>query len=203
MKRPHFEAPRAIEPATQMLERFIEERIAEGASFKPGDSVLCSWMLFQVGNEEQGRLPLLAPRQGVMPMSFVPDCSCALNLVLAQRYVCDSFEVIVSACNACQAGIAIKNLKNCKQVFMNRTDEEEGNASGWFFGALDSASDVNDRANLEPKSLWELSCSFPKCMDFFLLPPGWQVLLEDRPIVLHEGEPAVALSNSYFAAKYQ
>ena len=63
----------------------------------------------------------------------------------------------------------IKDLANCKRIFINRTDQESDRASGWFCGASDSKLDVNDAQNLEQKSLWELSCDFPQLRDFFPL----------------------------------
>jgi hypothetical protein len=138
-----------------------------------------------------------------MPMRFVEDSSDALNLILTQRYVCDSFGVECGWCNAVQSAVVIKDLADCKRIFMNRTEQEDGRASGWFFGASDSKLDANDAHNLLLKSLWELSCDLPESRDFFLLPHGWQVALEDRPVVLQDFNVAGAQPNSYYVARYQ
>jgi hypothetical protein len=186
-----------------MLREFLKMRVAEGAEFKAGQTIQCSWMWFKVGMDEHGELVLLAPKPGAMPMNFVPDSSDALNLVLTQRYVCDSFGVACGSCSAMQSAIVVKDLHRCKKVFMNRTDPENGRVSGWFFGASDSKLDVNDTCNLELKSTWELSCNLPESRDFFLLPQGWQVAFDEGPIVLCDFEPATARPNSYYARRYQ
>jgi hypothetical protein len=85
---------------------------------------------------------------------------------------------------------------------MNRTERENGRASGWFFGAADSKLDSDDVHNLELKSLWQLSCELPKSKDFFLLPQGRQVVFEDRPVVLRDFKVASALPSSYYAERY-
>jgi hypothetical protein len=136
-----------------------------------------------------GKQAIFAPQIGNMPMKFLCDCSDALNLILTQRYICDSFGVECCWCNARQSAIVIKDIADSKEIFMNRTDVEDGSVSGWFFGAQDSKLDVNEATNLELKNLWELSCQFPDSKDFFLLPAGWQVVFERSPIVLGISSP--------------
>lgn len=203
MKPPHLYAPNAVAPAVEMITGFLESRIEEGAHFLSGQTIQCSWMWFTVGEDEKGRSVVLAPRTGAMPMDFVPDCSEALNLVLTQRYVCDSFGVEPGWCSAMQSAIVIKDFSECREVFMNRTDPEDGHSSGWYLGAFDSKLDVNDAENLQLMSLWELSCHFPLSRDFYLLPPGWQVVFDQPPTVLRDFERAVPEAGSYCARKYE
>jgi hypothetical protein len=186
-----------------MLSNFLQSRIAEGAEFKIGHTIQCSWMWFRVGTDERGQPMVLAPQRGIMPMNFVTDSSDALNLILIQRYMCDSFGVECGWCNAAQSAIVVKDLATCKKIFMNRMEQENGQASGWFFGASDSKLDPKVVHNFELKSLWQLSCELPESRDFFLLPQGWQVVLEDRPVVLRDFKVASALPNSYYLARYQ
>ena len=136
-------------------------------------------------------------------MRFIEDCSDALNLILTQRYVCDSFGLECGWCNAAQSAVVIKDLKACKRVFMNRMEQENGSDSGWFFGASDSSLEVNDPNNLERKSLWELACLLPQSRDFFLLPQSWQVVFEERPVLLHDFKAASAQPNSYYDKRYR
>lgn len=203
MNPPRIHAPKAIAPAVKMLTDFLKSRISEGAEFQTGHTIQCSWMWFRVGTDEGGQPVVLAPRAGITPMSFIADSSDALNLVLTQRYVCDSFGVECCWCDAAQSAIVIKDLADCKKVFMNRTEKADGRTSGWFFGASDTKLDASDVRNLELKSLWELSCQLPESRDFFLLPQGWQVVLEDRPVVLQNFEVTSAQPNSYYVTRYQ
>ena len=202
MKPPRINAPRAIAPAVEMLRSYLQSRIAEGVMFTCGQTIQFSWMWFQVGSERD-ELVIRGPKSGVMPIEFTTDCSDALNLVLTQRYVCDSFDANIGWCSAVQSAIVIKDIAQCRQIFMNRMEEQEGNVSGWFFGATDSQLDANDAESLELKSLWELSCDIPASADFFLLPSGWQVSFNERPLVFQGSKFVSARSDSYYAAKYQ
>lgn len=202
MKPPQIHAPNAIAPALGMLSDFLQSRVAEGVEFKIGQTIQCSWMWFKVGTDGRGEPAILAPQTGIMPMRFDIDSSDALNLILTQRYVCDSFGVECSWCNAVQSALVVKDLATCKQIFMNRTAQEDGRTSGWFFGASDSKLEANEAANLELKSLWELACSLPESRDFFLLPQGWQVVLENHPTVLQDFRVASPRPNSYYVSRY-
>lgn len=145
---------------------------------------------------------MFGPRLGVMPMDFQLDCSDALNVVARQQYVCGSFGVECDPCDALQSAIVVRDIDTCRDLFMDRMDASCGHASGWFIGAHDTRLDVNDEGNLELRSLWEISCSIPAAIEFFLLPTGWQVMLKDLPVVLRKNETATPQPGSYFAAKY-
>jgi hypothetical protein len=202
MNIPQVHAPKAAEPALKMLTGFLESRVKGGASFKADETIQCGWMWFKIGQDHGGGLAVLAPKPGVMPMQFEPDCSAALNLVLVQKYVCDSFGVNPSLCSAAQSAIAVKDLANCKDIFMNRLEEASERSSGWFFGAADSQLDSDVADNLELKSLWELACHIPAAHEFFLLPPTWQVFFSEPPMVLRDSEPVSPKEGSYFTRKY-
>jgi len=201
MNVPQVHAPNGLPPALKMFTGFLESRAKSGVTFKPDQTIQCGWMWFKVG-ENGGGLSVLAPKLGVMPMEFGPDCSDALNLIAVQRYICDSFGVDPSLCSAMQSAIAVKGLADCKDIFINRLDEPNERSSGWFFGAADSKLDANVAENLELKSLWELSCLIPPATEFFLLPPGLQVFFSNSPIVLRDATPISPKEGSYFARKY-
>ncbi|MCA9795118.1 MAG: hypothetical protein KC910_25090 [Candidatus Eremiobacteraeota bacterium] len=195
--RPTFHAPRAIAPATEMFENFL----AEGGPFRDGDSIQLSWMWLKVVQQGDG-LSIHAPRPKSMPMEFQPDCSDALMLTLTQRYLCDSFGVAASPCNASQAALVVKDLNRCQKVFMNRLGPEEASDSGWYFDSPESQLDANDPDSLEYLSLWELAGRYPLALDFFLLPTDWQVALQAAPTVLQNFKPVAARPNSYYALRY-
>jgi hypothetical protein len=199
--RPKIHAPDAIEPAMDMLANFITTRLEEGATFAPGETIQCGWMWLIV-EETDGERCVVAPELGVMPMQFQADCSNALNMVLGQRYLCDSFQLGYGWCDARQAALTIKGIGESDEIFMNRQGEGKDQDSGWYFGASDNPRDPNDANNLEWRSLWELSCLFPRALEFFLLPPGTQAVLNGPLAVLRDHEPLIAQPESYFAAKY-
>jgi hypothetical protein len=108
MNPPRIHAPKAIPSAVESLSKYLKSQIAEGAEFKIDQTIQCAWMWFKVGTDEQGQPTVLAPQTGVMPMSFVADSSDALNLVLTQRYVCDSFSVECGWCNAVRRPLLLR-----------------------------------------------------------------------------------------------
>tara|TARA_R110002096_G_scaffold426410_1_gene636085 strand:- start:5008 stop:5643 length:636 start_codon:yes stop_codon:yes gene_type:complete len=200
MEEPRIYAPHAIEPAYEALKSYLEDSVAAGAEFKVDDTIQMSWIWLQVSNDERGK-KVTAPVYPSMPMEFSDDCSDALNLMIRQRYVADSFGEEPGWCNACQSAIVIKDLYECEQWFMNRMDPEEASDSGWFVGAEDSNLDVNVAKNLERKSLWELYCHREEIGEFFLLPVDWGVDFEAEPVVWHDNEQITPLPGSYLEAK--
>lgn len=208
MKPPRIHAPTTTEPALKIranLANSLRERIMDGASFAPGHIIHLGWMCFKILPDQTGELVVHAPRAGTLPMAFIPDCSLALNLILEQHHICDSFELDVelAPCNARQSALVIKDFAACREPFMNRTDPVKENASGWFFGATDSKLSPQRPENLEWKSLWELSNLVPAAAPFFLLPPGWQVSFKDKPTVLKDYKPASPVRGSYYDCKYR
>ncbi len=184
-----------------MLCQFLKDRVNEGAKFAHDELIQVSWMWLKL-EESEGLLKILSPEFGVTPMNFIDDCSDNLNLALTQSYLVESFGTKFGWCNCRQSAIVIKDIDHCRDIFMNRLSEEENLDSGWYFGAQDSNLDADDVGSLERRSLWELFCRYPASGDFFLLPSGWQVVFEDKPVVLKDFSPAAYDSDSFYARKY-
>jgi hypothetical protein len=201
MNLPLLHAPNAVKPAYDTFINFLRNRIYEGATFSDGVLIQFSWLCLKV-EESEGQRRIISPEFGVTPMNFIDDCSDSLNLVLTQKYMVESFGAEFGWCNCRQSAIVIKDFDGCRDIFMNRLNEEGNSDSGWFFSAQDSKLEVDDASNLERRSLWELFCRRPFCGDFFLLPPGWQVMFEDKPVVLTDYLPATYDNDSYYAQKY-
>ncbi|WP_309397751.1 immunity protein Imm33 domain-containing protein [Cerasicoccus maritimus] len=203
MKKPTFSAPTAISTVAQSLTHFIDTQFAHGAKFEAEQYLQFGWVQFKI-EEVNGGLQILAPKPEATPLQFQPDCSDALNLILRQRYMCDSFGVQMMSCHLGSSIICIKDFAERKQLFIDRLDAPKEHASGWFLGARDSELDTQNVENLELRSLWEIACAFPDFVDFFLLPQGWQVILEEKaPMVTHAYEIATAAPGTYYADKYQ
>jgi len=202
MTPPTVHAPTAVAATLRLMTEFLESRVAAGATFQPGESIQFGWMWFRVGTSDRGEPAVRVPEFGSMPMRFIDDCSEALNLVLLQQYVCDSFAVAPSECSCMQSALVIADIDACHEPFIDRIDGEENRTSGWYFGAADSALDPNVEGNLKLRSLWELSCQFPVATQFLHLPPGWQVILKPKPQVLCNRAPAAPLVSSYVAKMY-
>lgn len=201
MNKPQIIAPNAFEPALEMLNSFIDERIENEVPFKPDQLIQCSWMWFKVGVKEND-LCVLAPEFGVNPMNFINDCSDSLNIVLTQKYLVESFDADFGWCDLRQSALVLKGFDDSNDQFMSRLDDVDGYSSGWYFGTSDNEIDANNPDNLELKSLWEVFCTHPHIGDFLLLPSGWQVFFEDVPVVLNDYEKARCKKDSYYQEAY-
>lgn len=194
---PSFRAPEAFDQAKNLLSDYLREQVSQGVTFKPGQFIQLGWSWLEVA-EKDGQTILCAPQWGKHPMHFQEDCSEALNVVLLQRYFAESFTPQITPCHARQSALMIKDLDQCKNIFINRDEPTNERDSGWFFGAQDSQLEANDSQNLVPISLWELVCRYPASVECLWLPAGWQVVFEDRPIVLQDYEPAGFAQDSYY-----
>lgn len=202
MKIPEIYAPHAFEPAYKMIQEYLTDSVNNGIVFSNGEMLQILWIWLKIKDSDK-HFRIQAPEFGTMPLNFIEDCSHSLNLVLTQKYLIESFDSGYGMCNCMQSAIVIKDIHSCSKIFINRLGEEKESDSGWFFGAQDSELDANDPENLERRSLWELFCSYPSCGDFLLLPSGWQVVFEDRPVVLNDFSPAKFKKASYYAEKYR
>lgn len=199
--KPRIHAPTAIEPAFRILDEFLESRVSQGYGFELDQTIQLWWMWFKVGGEP-GALKVLSPEFGKMPMCFQEDCSDGLMKMITQKFMADSFVSEHGWCDACQGAMVIKDFQCCEKIFIDRIGDEEDGDSGWYLGAYDSKLDPNKADNIVYKSLWEVSCDFPILMDFFLLPKGWQVALEEKPKVLRGFDRVLSERGSYYFEKY-
>jgi uncharacterized protein YegJ (DUF2314 family) len=192
-------APSAIADSRDVLVEFLTESVSQGVVFNPGESIRYGWMWFIISDDVT--MAVEAPQLFKTPFEFQPDVSDALNLVLRQRYVCDSFGLEMLMCNFRQTCVCLKGLKPGDSIFMNRTDLAKDHVSGWYVGSNDSELDPNDVDNLELRSLWEITCDFPQVAEFWMLPLNWQVVFEPDPVVLNDFSPVEARQGSYLTAE--
>ena len=198
---PSIYAPRAIEPVVEMVKSFLSGSLARGERFNVNETIQVSWIWLKVAAQGTGT-KITAPRFHANPMEFIDDCSDSLNLIAQQRYLADSVRTEYGWCHCRQSAVIARDLWSCDEWFMNRTDSESGNASGWFIGSMNTSLDVNDPDNFETISLWELFCRQPRLGDFFLLPQGWQVVVRNQPVIMRDHKPVEPAKGSFYELKY-
>lgn len=194
---PRIIANGAMEPVLGAFNEFLEQ---PEKTFQAGELIQFGWAWFRL-DELDSELIVTTPELGSVSWRFVDDCSDSLNIVLRQRYICDSFGVDIQQCHARHSAIVPLDLGGCNEIFINRTDEADANASGWFIGAVDSSADPENPEHFELKSLWEISCIYPFITEYLCLPVNWQVFFDDAAIVLNDFAEVDCLPNSYFAQK--
>src|SRR5688572_10402118 len=70
------------------LASYLEDAVASGTKFLPGQTVLFGFQILEVRELEDG-LTLYAPMEGKMPIQYVPDIGPACLASARQRYVTD------------------------------------------------------------------------------------------------------------------
>jgi hypothetical protein len=199
---PTVHAPQAFEQALDIITDYINEAGANGVIFNANETIRVIWMWFKL-YENDGVLELHAPDFKSFPIVWSKDCSKALNTVLIQKYVYESFFDEMSECHLSQSALSLKGINQDSQLFMNRIDDQEANDSGWYFGDESSKLDANDPDNLEYRSLYEMVLMCPQSIDFMLMPKNTQVILnKDSPAVLRDYSEVRAKENSYWKAKF-
>ena len=128
---PIIYAPNASSDILEMFREHTIENVKNGIKYLDGETVQWGWSWFLVNESESG-LELTAPVFGKMPMEFDSDLSESLNILIKQRYICDSFEVEMEVCDARQSAIVAVDICDCSEIFINRINEQEDEASGWL-----------------------------------------------------------------------
>jgi hypothetical protein len=196
---PRFSAPTALRPGRSLLDDYLAQRATE-TTFAAGQTIGIGWWFFRLDDDADGSLVVQAPELGWMPIRWQGDCSHALNSVLIQKYIVESFGSDFGWCRLVDSAVVSKSVVEGCEVFINRLSAGTGADSGWFVGSRTESLDVDDPANLVRWSLWEVAVRFPVVLPYLLLPSGCQVLFEDRPVVLRDFRPISPLPGSYAAS---
>jgi len=150
--------------------KYLQE---EGA--KPGETVQFSWFVFRLA-ETDGVLDIetLDFRDNA---SFIKDFELVEQIHAAQMQVLLEAEVAPAFCNLRQCAVVSKSYAaGSPKAFLHRMAESEGSSSGWYLGVVDDPLDVDDQANLNIKSLYEIAMRDRRMLPYWLLPPGFRII---------------------------
>jgi hypothetical protein len=143
-----------------------------------GESVECGWFIFRTVLED-GQLDLETLDFHAMA-SFTRDFGPVERIDAEQSAVLSAQRVEPEPCSLWHAAIISRSyMPGAPHAFIERLDQLENSKSGWYIGVADDPLDVNEPANLQLRSLYELTIDDPRFAPYWLLPVGFLVEFND------------------------
>ena len=170
---------------------WIEQTVADGTRYVPGQSCQIGWLITEVRQREDGDLSLWEPNMGPIPIVWRESISLTMNHLRLQKdlveSVLDSAEL--SFPSIYQSAIVCTRLENCERVVMERV-ESSGRDSGWFIGCREQGHDHNDPAELKCTSLYDSAVRLaPQIIPYLALPAGTVLCIgSGSPAIFRHGE---------------
>jgi hypothetical protein len=166
----------------------LEETVAAGTRYAPGETVQIGWMLTQVIERDDGHLGLTEPDMRSLPIVWVDDVSETLGHLRLQRDVADGLGVAPQFPSIRESLVLGTDLDPASSALVLDRLPGEGFDSGWFLGDLRSELRYDGPDDLRRTSLYEAALSWPAIIPYLALPPGSRIELDD-------GEVNVALAD--------
>jgi hypothetical protein len=198
----------AIVPVEADLRWFLgwlEQSIAQGKRFAPGQTCQIGWMLTEVRQGNDSLLSLWEPDMRAMPVSWTESVS---NTLAHLRLQTDVVESVLSADalsypSIRQSAIICTRLGQKDGLVMERT-EPSGADSGWFFGCREKDHQHNDVAELLRVSLYEAAIRYaPQIVPYLALPKGVLIAVSKGvPAIFQDGELLDLKPGSFLAARH-
>lgn len=141
---------------------------------KPGELVQFSWFLFRL-TETDGELDIETLDMSA-PASYTKDFELVDQIHAAQVQVLHREKVEPEFCNLRQCALCSKSYApGSPQAFMHRIGPAEEVEAGWYVGVADDPLDLDNRQNLNVKTLYEICMRDRRFLPFWLLPQGYRV----------------------------
>ncbi|MCA9221599.1 MAG: hypothetical protein KDA71_14810, partial [Planctomycetales bacterium] len=115
--------------------RWLEDAIAGGARFLPGETVQLGWTLCKVNERADGRLSLLAPDMSSMPIEWTDDLSLAVQHLAVQYQAVKSIGVEPAFPNMRHSVLVGRDFDDTDVVIMHHQGSDGPADSGWFVGS--------------------------------------------------------------------
>jgi len=183
---------------------YLEDAVAEGARFVPGETLQIGWMITRVETASAGRLTLYEPDLRSLPVRFVPGAAGALRHLRAQRDVAESVGLAdaLRFPSIADTAIVCTQYDHGHNWVMSRVDPEPGD-SGWFVGCTVDSHDHEDPAALNRRSLYEVAVHVPEIVEYLARPPSSEVIVRraGMPIIAFDSEVRRIEPGSYLAAR--
>jgi hypothetical protein len=179
------------------LVQTIEEMVAQGSVFKPGDTMRIGWISALVQPYDASRLTLHEPDMQSIPVQWVPGVTESLRHRMVQVYTLDSFSL--------RQEMNMPSFRHTLLVctafaepgfFMRRTSPSEKNKAdtGWFVGCLNDGHDHNSRENLRCISLYEAFIKQRGIQNFVVFPIGSMIMVDaQRGLSVWKNDAALSI----------
>ena len=141
---------------------------------KPGELVQFSWFLFRL-TETDGELDI-ETLDFEKSASYTKDFDLVNLIHAAQVQVLQKEQVEPEFCNLRQCAICSKSYAaGSPHAFLSRIGPAEEAEAGWYVGIIDDPLDVDNRQNLNIKTLYEICTRDRRFLPYWLLPTGYRV----------------------------
>jgi hypothetical protein len=174
---------------------YLEDAVAEGTVFAPGETIQIGWMITRIELAPAGRLTLYEPDLRSLPVRFVPGTAATLRHLRAQRNLADAFGLgdLLQFPSIADSAIACTHYDRGHDWVLSRVEPEvqiEGRDCGWFVGCAVDSHDHDDPVSLERISLYQIAMRVPEIVEYLALPPSCEVIVRrgGEPMVAYDGE---------------
>jgi hypothetical protein len=176
----------------------VEQMVARGSQFRPGQTFQIGWMWTQVMQHDATYLTLHEPDMRSMPIQWVPGITETLRTMMIQLFTLDSVSLRgqMDAPHVRQFVLACNRFHE-PEFRMIRMPAEEAADSGWFLSCADDRHDHQRQANIVTLSVYEAWLSQRYIQGFVAFPvgsmismdrhSGLQISLHDRPLRIVPG----------------
>jgi hypothetical protein len=193
---PHQHVSRVIET--------IEEMVAHGSVFAPGETFQIGWMITRVQRYDEERLTLFEPDMRTFPFTFVPGLTGTLRQMTLQLFFIDSLAVPrgdMDIPSVCQSAIVCNKYAGAKSLLLSRGGATGPRDSGWFFGCADESHNHEDENSLVRVSLYEAFLKQNHIQGWMAFPAETSVALQEGgvPKIFRGGRELQIEADSYLA----
>jgi hypothetical protein len=176
----------------QAVVKNIEDMVAAGSVFEPGETLQVGWMVTQVQRYDATHLTLVEPDLKSLPVSYTAGVTQTLRHLSLQVFMLESVLSAedMHATSMLQSVVVCRNYDQSLDFFFDRRTPGDESDSGWFIGCLNKDHDHGEVENLRKTSLYEVLVRQPGIRSFALFPVGTTVIGRDgkHPQVFKEGE---------------
>ncbi len=177
----------------------LEQEVARGVRFEPGDVVHVGWVPLRVVEAPSRALSLVEPDFCGAPLRYVNSVDAALRHLRAQDELLERVGLAGFAARPSLAHAArVCPHLTSRGMVLDRS-EPDADDSGWMVTC--ASTDEDHEVTLT--GVYELVCRFPHLVDFLALPAGSTVACTDvgDAIVWLEGREVAVRDGLTFAAR--
>lgn len=191
------------EMAVSVFTDWLTKHLADGAEILDGQTIQIGYSILMCDVNER-HLSFRGPDFCSLPVKWVADLSAVFRLLLAHKYLPESFGYRPDIPSLRHTAIIGRRFDEMP-MFINRlSPTEDSMDSGWFIGNDAKEVNNNDPKQLKVVSLYEAALAVPHIAEFLSLPVGCQVMFDDDgPTVLKEYEPVPVPEDSFFYRHYK
>ncbi len=188
----HFHHPEFVLDADQSqvaeadlrnIVQAVEDMVAQGSVFEPGQTFQIGWMTTQVQIHDSARLTLFEPDMQGMPIKWVPGITRTLSRMSLQLFILDSVNLRdqLDFPSIRQSLIACTRYAEGSFFMARFAPVPERKAdSGWFVGCTNDDHDHNASANLACISVYEAYLNQRGIQGFVSFPVGAMIVCDQK-----------------------